>query len=291
MNYLGYGEGDGAFIAEDLIFYEGGPQRPLSPLSEDRFILLLSGFNLSEKVDLSAEFELLKLWVYGNFPSLNGLPATSLVRIIIAGDSVDPPKIERKQHGKKTDNTQNPGLDAIKVLDAFSSDLVKSINVDIMPGKKDPANFMMPQQPIHACMFPKSRANSNFMSVSNPYQFQIDGRQIIGTSGQNIKDILAFSKLEDSLHALRATLTWSHIAPTCPDTLACYPYYQTDPFIINETPHIYFAGNCEAFQTGMYEAKDGRKTRLVCVPIFSETKTGVLVNLKDLEARPFYINC
>lgn len=247
--------------------------------------------NLSDKVDISAPLDLLKTWIFGSFPSLTSFPVTSITRIIIAGNSIDPPIIERKNHIKKPTTQHNVALDAVKELDAFTSDLAKSINVDLMPGDKDPANFMMPQQPMHACMFPQSRTNSNFNSVSNPYQVEIDGRQIIGTAGQNVADIQKFSKIEDPIEALRATLQWSHIAPTCPDTLACYPYYQTDPFIINGLPHIYFAGNCETFRTDFYENGTGGKTRLICVPVFSESKVGVLVNINNLEVHTLHLDC
>lgn len=150
---------------------------------------------------------------------------------------------------------------------------------------------MMPQQPLHACMFPKSRGNTNFTSVSNPYHLEIEGRQIVGTAGQNIKDIHRYSNVDNALDALRMTLTWSHIAPTCPDTLACYPYYQSDPFIMTELPHIYFAGNCEKFESELLQKTDGSKTRLICIPNFKETKTGVLVNLKDLKVTALHVDC
>ena len=35
---------------------------------------------------------------------------------------------------------------------------------------------------------------------------------------------------------LEDSLRWRHMAPTAPDTLACYPFYIEDPFILSETP-------------------------------------------------------
>lgn len=49
------------------------------------------------------------------------------------------------------------------------------IPVDIMPGEFDPSNHIMPQQPLHPCMFPKGFQFSSLRSVTNPYEFSIDG--------------------------------------------------------------------------------------------------------------------
>ncbi len=48
---------------------------------------------------------------------------------------------------------------------------------------------------------------------------------------------------------LEACLRWRHLSPTAPDTLASYPFYESDPFIIASTPHVLFAGNQPEFAT------------------------------------------
>lgn len=50
----------------------------------------------------------------------------------------------------------------------------------------------------------------------------MEGRLIIGSSGQPIEDIKRYSNLTDSLEILEKTLDWAHIAPTAPDTLRKY---------------------------------------------------------------------
>ena len=46
-----------------------------------------------------------------------------------------------------------------------------------------------------------------------------------------------------SLELLQQTLEWRHLAPTAPDTLSCYPFCDTDPFVLDSCPHVYFVGN------------------------------------------------
>ena len=42
-------------------------------------------------------------------------------------------------------------------------------------------------------------------------------------------------------------LVWRHMAPTAPDTLDVYPALHADPFVIDASPHVFFAGNQAAF--------------------------------------------
>jgi hypothetical protein len=36
---------------------------------------------------------------------------------------------------------------------------------------------------------------------------------------------------------------WGHLAPTCPDTIGCFPYYEQDPFVLDTLPDIFIVGN------------------------------------------------
>ena len=122
-----------------------------------------------------------------------------------------------------------------------------SIDVDLMPGAHDPANFVIPQQPLHHCLFPQSNQLSTFHAVSNPYNCRIGDCLVMGTSGQPVLDLLLNSSMEDPLDAMQKTLEWRHMCPTAPDTLGCYPYMEEEPFIFDSCPDIYFAGNQSQF--------------------------------------------
>ena len=178
---------------------------------------------------------------------------------------------------------------------------------------------LMPQQPLHPCLLPVSSRFSSLSLVTNPYDCRLGDAgaevRMVGHSGQPVGDILcqtdfsalvqaqgaaaAVSAADLSLQALKATLQWGHLAPTAPDTLACYPLTDDDPFVMpalnskesssssttdnNDTPHILFAGNQPGFASELVEGINYR-TLLVCVPSFRETGTAVLVNTRTLKA-------
>lgn len=182
---------------------------------------------------------------------VDGMKTTQIARVIIAGNSVRT-QPERKQPTisliSKT-VVANDTVEATKLLDSFLLQLSQVIDVDVMPGKNDPANHILPQHPMHHCLFPKAALYKSLHNVPNPYECSLDGVRVLGSSGQPVSDVLAFSDTEEPIDALENCLKWGHMAPTAPDTLGCYPYYESDPFIIESCPHVMFAGNQGKFQT------------------------------------------
>lgn len=108
------------------------------------------------------------------------------------------------------------------------------------------------------------------------------GLNILGTSGQNVEDVKRNTDLQDPLETMEHILNWGHLAPTCPDTLGCYPYQDRDPFVIERKPHVFFAANQEKFGAKVLQHQDGAKTLLISVPKLSSSKQICLVNLKQL---------
>jgi DNA polymerase delta subunit 2 len=212
-----------------------------------------------------------------------------VVRVIVAGNSLSQDTQDKEQLSKAkylTKKTAATSVEAIKSADDLLVQLAGSVEVDLMPGKYDPVNFVLPQQPLHRCMFPQANMYPTLNSVTNPYECSVDDVRILGTSGQPIDNIYMFSDLEDRLDILEKTLQWGHLAPTAPDTLGCYPYHDDDPFLLQECPHIYFSANQPKFQTKMFEGPLGQQVRLISIPRFSQTNTCVLVNLRTLECQP-----
>ena len=94
-------------------------------------------------------------------------------------------------------------------VDGFLNEIVSSVPVDVMPGLNDPASYFLPQQPLHKsislsviiehpattviwlrCLFPRASREKHLNRVTNPHDCTLDGIRILGTSGQNINDIL-----------------------------------------------------------------------------------------------------
>lgn len=192
-------------------------------------------------------------------PSSSAFDPKNVVRIIIAGNSTraSPSKRQKNVNTMNLKAIDTRGMiESVRLFDEFLLHLSQSVAVDVMPGEYDPSNVMLPQQPFHHCLLRKSSVNRALTGVPNPYQFSIEDRIILGSSGQNIKDITRFSTTDDTLECMKNTLKWSHLAPTCPDTLPCYPYYDQDPFVISECPHVYFgAHDSSVLLTEIYESK------------------------------------
>lgn len=138
--------------------------------------------------------------------------------------------------------------------------------------------------------------------------------RVLGHSGQPVEDVLRYSSscyglpgpglpLADigscapasgaapsELDALVNTLLWRHLAPTAPDTLTCYPFYDEDPFVLGggeerAPPRLAFSGGARAFGSRWLDCGGGGAAgdgvRAVAVPAFWRTHTAVLVNLRS----------
>lgn len=254
----GYENDEGKFVVDEYIFYECGPQKPLADLSASPLLVFISGLDQSSDHDFSFALELFQQWLFGNLPNANNnedTEASNVVRVIIAGNSI---RTAMEVRSKSILNRQPESLNtlqAVKSLDDLLENWSKSVHVDLMPGEFDPSNFMLPQQPMHQCMFPKSAPHASFKCVTNPYEFYVEDRLILGTAGQNVTNIQKYSRIEDELDTLRLIAQWSILAPTAPDTLPCYPYYDQDPFIIRNCPHLLFAGNADQYRSSTYTSE------------------------------------
>nr|XP_055024153.1 DNA polymerase delta subunit 2 [Misgurnus anguillicaudatus] len=288
---MGAEKNDGKFTVEDYCLADLPPQATRKPPSSDRFVLLASGLGLNGSgADSMMGLQLLIDMVTGHLGDQgeqNG--AASISRVILAGNLLSQSTQDKDSTTKAkylTKKTQAASVDAIRLLDELLVQLVASVPVDIMPGQYDPTNYTLPQQPLHRCMFPLSVPYPTLQLVSNPYQAIIDDVRFLGTAGQNVSDIAKYSSVDDHLEILESTLRLRHLAPTAPDTLGCYPFYQKDPFILEDCPHVYFSGNAPSFQSKRITAPEGQEVLLVAIPEFSSTQTACLVNLNTLECEP-----
>uniref|UniRef100_A0A3B4VHC5 DNA polymerase delta subunit 2 n=1 Tax=Seriola dumerili TaxID=41447 RepID=A0A3B4VHC5_SERDU len=279
---------DGKFTVEDFCTADLPLQTARPALSSDRFVLLASGLGLgSTHADSMLGLQLLVDMVTGQLGDQGEQSgAATISRVLLAGNLLSQSTQDKDASTKAkylTKKTQAGSVEAIRLLDELLLQLVASVPVDVMPGQYDPTNYTLPQQPLHRCMFPLSSVYPTLQLASNPYQANFDGVRFLGTSGQNVSDIQKYSSMDSHLEILEETLRLRHLAPTAPDTLGCYPFYQKDPFIFEECPHVYFSGNAPTFESKLIKGADGQEVLLVTVPDFSSTQTACLVNLRTLE--------
>eukprot|EP00744_Colponema_vietnamica_P014891 GILI01020853.1.p1 GENE.GILI01020853.1~~GILI01020853.1.p1 ORF type:complete len:379 (+),score=115.32 GILI01020853.1:392-1528(+) len=267
-----------------------------SPSSQAPLIALVSGLRVGSTAHDSVRLQVLVDYLTGLVGSAEEQKFVSRIcRLVVAGDSVCPPeesKVLAKgsfRNANVTARQQHSLAAVVREVDVLIAQLCSSLAVDIMPGDQDPTNFSLPQQPLHPALFPLSSRYSSFRSVTNPYSFTApsSGLRVLGTSGQNVDDIEKFSSGLSRLDILSDLVAARHIAPTCPDTLCCYPFVDNDPFVITDTPHVVFAGNQPEFSQSTYvDPVSKAAVKLLTIPSFQETGTLVLLDTETLECFP-----
>ncbi|CAH9063078.1 unnamed protein product [Cuscuta europaea] len=274
----------GDFLVEDVL--EAGlaeqVERPFQ-LDEDKYVVFVSGLRVGSSTSNPLQFQLFIDHITGHLGDEKDQNiASKIVQVVIAGNSVEIPSglLNGQNIGSKD---QSKLSEPIKELDIMLTQIASGIPLDVMPGPSDPANFSLPQQRLHRCLFPGSSTYNTFRSCTNPHCFELDKIRFLGTSGQNIDDLNKYSEAKDKLEFMERTLKWRHLAPTAPNTLGCYPYDDRDPFFIESCPHVYFVGNQDEYDTRLIKGSEGQVVRLICIPRFAETGVAVVLNMRNLE--------
>ncbi|CAF1120832.1 unnamed protein product [Brachionus calyciflorus] len=301
---LGTENENSEFEIEDYVFKETPIYDSLitpkeTPSKSDKHIVFLSGLELgdgSKTNEYLFKLQLLIDYLRGDFISEASddlsMMLSNTIRLIIAGNSLSSSTQSKDMINKAKYLTKNyvaGSVGAIRQLDDFLLQLINKLEVDIMPGEYDPSNLMLPQQPLHHAMLTKSISSDfkyNLHTTTNPYKFNLNGLSFMGTSGQFIDDIRKSTNVDDPIEIMKLTLQAGHIGPTCPDTLACYPFYGKDPFILDELPNIYFCGNQNEFKHEVYtpEYAQHKQIHLISLPKFSTSYSCIFLNLSTLKS-------
>nr|POF03048.1 dna polymerase subunit delta-2 [Quercus suber] len=272
-------------------------------------IAIVSGLGLSGDEGDTLVLDLLMEYLLGESASpADQASAASISRLIIAGNSLShacpiPTREDivaaKKMQSNATAGHRKYGYDSSAYnaiptdrLDILLATLLPSLPITLLPGEHDPTGVQLPQQPIHAAMFPHSRVYSEipasatnpswFDSQTNPAEFDVDGFRFLGTGGQTVDDVYKYIAGEARLEMMEAMLRWRLTAPTAPDTLWCYPFQDGDQFVLKECPHVYLAGSQPSFETAVIEGPVGQQVRLIAVPKFRETGELVLLDAESL---------
>ena len=130
-------------------------------------------------------------------------------------------------------------------------------------------------------MFPEARRYKNLSVRTNPYKFKVDDVCVLGTSGQNVTDVLQYTSAADGLEALDTIARCRYLAPTAPDTLACYPFTTIDPLVMaDDAPTYLIAANQS--ETKVKHVADGRQC-LATVADFCVSPSLLLVNIHNVK--------
>ena len=240
---------------------------------------------------------------------------------------VQPEKVDDVLRGSYRTGKLNEQVysDISQVMECFESFLDKvseTMDVDIMPGELDFSNSFMPQQPFNSCLFPslQDKQRDSINLATNPHQFDLNGLTFLGTSGQNVRDMLLNSETPEDLteddkglEKIKQTLEMRHLCPTAPDTLRVYPFKESDPFVINsqnnssnldlnvgeddqgsdqslytQVPHVYFVGNMQNYKEELLTQNKGKQNlqfvKVLSLPTFALTPSIVLLDLETLQS-------
>ncbi|KAJ2864439.1 DNA polymerase delta small subunit Cdc1 [Coemansia erecta] len=265
-----------------------GDQPAPSIAEEDRFVAFVSGFNATIEQPVTLEMQLLAEYIVGNLGSADTQRACAqIVQVVVAGGLLSLPEPPLGHTEDPRANDRHAAAKLVAQIDEYLADIAASVPLTVMPGKGDPADVSIPQQPINRRMFGQCCQFSGFVSTTNPAWLNVDGVEILGTAGQNIDDLRRYSVKGESACLLAAeSLRWRHIAPTAPDTLWCYPFTDRDPFILEHSPHVYVVGNqpvADCAWAGDADAARSARTRVLAVPVFKDSHQIMLLNLRTME--------
>ena len=261
-------------------------ERPL--IEKDQFVVLVSGLGFSNEMSLNLTESLdgLTDYLIGLNDEEASKETSQIVKLIIAGNCVSKKvrdaDTEEESNNQWAKKQKTKVTNTMELVDSWIYQIGKFIEVDIMPGEFDASSILMPQQPLHIGILPKCSTLTSVKCLTNPYAVKINGTSIIGCSGQTVDSIRCYSAFEETLDILKQKLIWSHLAPTAPDALYSYPFIDKDPFVLEECPHVLFAGNQEHFNTQTFK-NNNQEIRLISIPIFEEKLTCVLINLRNLK--------
>jgi DNA polymerase delta subunit 2 len=246
------------------------PEPIVSQPGADSYVAIVSGLMVGSPQTDPLALQLLRDFLLGTSAISQGVELSSrIARLIVAGDSL------------YSSPERDPTASALSDADIFFAEIASVIPVDIMSGPRDPTNYCMPQQPLHSGLLPEARRYKNLTVHTNPYKFKLGSLVFLGTSGQNVSDVVQYTNASDGLEALDLIARSRYLAPTAPDTLGCYPFTTVDPMVIrNPVPHVLFTGN--QMKTGFQLMAD-EQLCIASIADFSVAPSIMLINTRDFK--------
>ncbi|VDL64277.1 unnamed protein product [Hymenolepis diminuta] len=306
------------FTVKEVAFLEPRPLKAISlmnystasppKLGTGHWVGFVSGLGFAASADGGCHGHQLALSLLGDF-----LRENKLCRLFALGDCIRssvPGGLETlgviQQARFLTRKTDADSVLAMSALDTWLSELPlgNGFTVQLLPGVSDCVSQLLPQQPFHSLLFPKTisrfgKGEDALISASNPCITEVFSRLILSTSGQNVSDVYKYTLSGDVLDCMESILHWGHLAPTCPDTLFSYPQTQSDSLLFQmnpdtgssvDYPDVFAAGNQPeaGFRRASLntDSSDKEGALLISVPRFDVSFTIVLLELESLRCLP-----
>ena len=151
----------GRFLVKSVTFVPPPSQPDWPILQEDKWVCVVSGLELGGRRANLLALRLLQEQLSGALWLDGTVPPGQVVRLLIAGnalsrESADQAASVRAKYLRKRIEVKSVAAQAL--WDKWLSQLLPSLPCALMPGEWDPTGIMLPQQPLHKCMFPRSAA-------------------------------------------------------------------------------------------------------------------------------------
>lgn len=284
-----------------IVHCSPAPQPPLQLAAKSKYIMFISDLGYSKYMDnhTTSKYAQIVKFLRGTIDPSEGLTridSRSVARVILMGNilSEDTKKVEdilleQKEQNEDFDDEMalklfyRDRVESMKLFDLFVKELGHVIEVDIMPGVNETniTSAFMPQKPLAPLFFPESQNLTTVNCVSNPYLASYDGILVLGISSQGPFTMLRQTSYPDILSCMEAMLKWRHLIPMAPESVPCKPFTDSDPFIIDNNPHVFFTAGQRTFEDRLIDL-EGTKVHLFVVPSFINTFSVVLLNTSTL---------
>uniref|UniRef100_A0A0N4Z0P5 DNA polymerase delta small subunit n=1 Tax=Parastrongyloides trichosuri TaxID=131310 RepID=A0A0N4Z0P5_PARTI len=288
-------KGEQMFQVKHVFFPEPAPQRPRTPAVKETYICFISDLKFSDNTPFEKK-NYLNFLTTCFFKDNEYLPDPvkkiffNTERIIITGGNFDDSEFYKRSYNILDLKEPLISHEQLTDADSYFSCLSKLVPVHLMSGICDLGSGSWPIQPPYRKVFTKScKLEEDFLLTTNPTLFEVNGVTYLGTSGDNITDILRTKENSSSLDAMEQILTYQHLSPTAPDHMSIYVNNVVDQMVLNTTPHVFFCGGQKEFGRKTVNIGD-YKVLLLSIPSFCETNTITFINTKTLECFPYTLN-
>ena len=201
-----------------------------SSSSKSPLVLFVSGLLLSSSLSLPAQ--LLIEFLSGQLGFLEDVKASSRIsHAFFLGNNAKLPRepFQRIIQNAKEIETSSCGVSLLDELlsevsfflfwSVSPSQALPFVSISLIPGPTDAVSSLVPQQPLHPSLLPRSARFSSLERATNPFHALIQSRDVLGTAGQNIQDILRqITPPLSVLDVMALTLQWGVLFPTTPNT-------------------------------------------------------------------------